>query len=111
MTKRNIIFFDAETNREKSIVDLGALSWADGAIFHAARVAGLQRFVRDHGGESAPVSYTHLVMRFCPGALLAMKASSSAASTASPAGSPSIVTPMAAAWLWPKTAVRMFLPK
>lgn len=24
---------------------------------------------------------------------------------------PSIVTPMAAAWLWPKTTVRMFLPK
>ena len=56
MTKRNIIFFDAETNREKSIVDLGALSWADGAIFHAARVAGLQRFVRDHGGESALIA-------------------------------------------------------
>lgn len=52
-----------------------------------------------------------VVMRFCSGALLAMKASSSTASTASPAGSPSIVTPMAAAWLWPKTAVRMFLPK
>ena len=56
MSKRNIIFFDAETNREKSIVDLGALSWADGAIFHAARIAGLQQFVRDHGGESALIA-------------------------------------------------------
>ena len=56
MSKRNIIFFDAETNREKSIIDLGALSLADGAIFHSARIAGLQRFVRDHGGESALIA-------------------------------------------------------
>ncbi|MBS5491989.1 MAG: RecQ family ATP-dependent DNA helicase [Sutterella wadsworthensis] len=50
-----IIFFDCETNAHKAIVDLGAIS-TDGATFHSSRIADLQRFVWDHGGESALIA-------------------------------------------------------
>lgn len=63
MPTRNLIFFDCETNSKKTIIDLGALSIADEAVFHSARIDGLVRFVHDHGGDSAMIA-GHNVYRF-----------------------------------------------
>lgn len=62
MSKPTIIFFDCETNSHKTIIDLGAIS-SDGVTFHSSRIADLQQFVLDYGGE-APLLAGHNICYF-----------------------------------------------